>query len=428
MANVYDYPSSVIENAPRTNVGIVPYDGGVYAPRDPRIKDYLNYSSGNGAPIEYNRPEELEFGYDPNQPVPGGVYNTELNPYNPSSKFFPYDPDFSGIMGISAYEQEKPVVQKKLTDPKTGKPYYGEYDQWNQNISVDPLEHALKKDDKGVPQLELNPTQDPEEQRDTLFHEGKHFFIDKFGKLIPKTGALSDDDKHAIIYFADMWRKNPNYAGNPNMVLTKKQAEAFMEMHNLGKKWSQFKNKFTGGKETLEKTWDKLVSNRPDTVTLDQSVEQFNAYIDPKRGDVTTPTMSQQAMVEEAQRTGGTVNPHEATKTFSAPRQPVHGPHGKAEGGPIRLRGGGISGLDMPVSKPSLFQQLFDYGRNVSSMQLGGGVTGAGTGTSDSIPAYLSHGEHVWTAKSVRGMGDGNMEKGFKKLNTMMKKAETRSV
>ena len=122
------------------------------------------------------------------------------------------------------------------------------------------------------------------------------------------------------------------------------------------------------------------------------------------------------------------MNPHEATRTFSAPRQPVRGPHGKAEGGPVRLSGGGIAGLDMSVSKPSLFQQLFDYGRNVSSMQLGGGVTGAGTGTSDSIPAYLSHGEHVWTAKSVRGMGDGNMEKGFKKLNTMMKKAETRAV
>lgn len=35
----------------------------------------------------------------------------------------------------------------------------------------------------------------------------------------------------------------------------------------------------------------------------------------------------------------------------------------------------------------------------------GGGVWGAGTETSDSIPALLSHNEHVWTAKEVRGAG-----------------------
>ena len=174
-----------------------------------------------------------------------------------------------------------------------------------------------------------------------------------------------------------------------------------------------------------------MIKERSPNVTYDQAEEQYDAYRDPKRGDVQTPTMTQQEMVQEAQRTGGTVNPHEATKAVYRPsieESIDYRRRGKAEGGPVRLRGGGIVGLDMPVSKPSLFQKLFDYGRNVASMQLGGGVTGAGTGKSDSIPALLSHGEHVWTAKSVRGMGDGNMEKGFKKLNTMMKKAETRAV
>ena len=91
-------------------------------------------------------------------------------------------------------------------------------------------------------------------------------------------------------------------------------------------------------------------------------------------------------------------------------------------GGYSYFKGGG------PVKKPSLFQKLFDYGKNVASMQLGGGVTGAGTGKSDSIPAMLSDGEFVMTAKSVKGMGGGNREKGFKKLNTMMKSAEGRAV
>lgn len=35
----------------------------------------------------------------------------------------------------------------------------------------------------------------------------------------------------------------------------------------------------------------------------------------------------------------------------------------------------------------------------------GGSVFGAGTGTSDSIPALLSHGEHVWTAREVQSAG-----------------------
>ncbi|MFF0636674.1 tape measure protein [Nocardia sp. NPDC004151] len=35
----------------------------------------------------------------------------------------------------------------------------------------------------------------------------------------------------------------------------------------------------------------------------------------------------------------------------------------------------------------------------------GGSINGAGTGTSDSIPALLSHGEHVWTAREVDAVG-----------------------
>lgn len=38
-------------------------------------------------------------------------------------------------------------------------------------------------------------------------------------------------------------------------------------------------------------------------------------------------------------------------------------------------------------------------------MASGGGIRGAGTGTSDSIPAWLSNGEHVLTAKDVQAMG-----------------------
>jgi hypothetical protein len=46
---------------------------------------------------------------------------------------------------------------------------------------------------------------------------------------------------------------------------------------------------------------------------------QGQAYMDPNRGNVQAPTMTQQQMVQEAQQTGGTVNPHEATQAAWQP-------------------------------------------------------------------------------------------------------------
>ncbi|MFC5992953.1 phage tail tape measure protein [Pseudonocardia hispaniensis] len=52
---------------------------------------------------------------------------------------------------------------------------------------------------------------------------------------------------------------------------------------------------------------------------------------------------------------------------------------------------------------------VFDLGRfpevDLSGWATGGSVRGPGTGTSDSIPALLSNGEHVWTAAEVRAAG-----------------------
>ncbi|MRH88784.1 tape measure protein [Nocardia sp. SYP-A9097] len=45
---------------------------------------------------------------------------------------------------------------------------------------------------------------------------------------------------------------------------------------------------------------------------------------------------------------------------------------------------------------------------------VGGSISGAGTGTSDSIPAMLSHGEHVWTAKEVDAVGGQNAMYGLR--------------
>jgi hypothetical protein len=56
-----------------------------------------------------------------------------------------------------------------------------------------------------------------------------------------------------------------------------------------------------------------------------------------------------------------------------------------------------------------------------------GPINGPGTGTSDSIPAMLSDGEFVFTARAVRGAGNGSRLEGAKKMYQMMKSLERKS-
>jgi hypothetical protein len=56
-----------------------------------------------------------------------------------------------------------------------------------------------------------------------------------------------------------------------------------------------------------------------------------------------------------------------------------------------------------------------------------GPINGPGTGTSDDVPAMLSDGEFVFTAKAVRAMGNGSRRAGAKRMYAMMKNLEGRS-
>ena len=63
----------------------------------------------------------------------------------------------------------------------------------------------------------------------------------------------------------------------------------------------------------------------------------------------------------------------------------------------------------------------------VMDLQDGGESVGPGTGTSDSIPAMLSDGEFVMTAKAVRGAGGGDRREGARKMYEAMDKLEARA-
>lgn len=86
-----------------------------------------------------------------------------------------------------------------------------------------------------------------------------------------------------------------------------------------------------------------------------------------------------------------------------------------------------------PKITSPIVQQEYDPGvkfaaeGGVMDLQDGGESKGPGTGTSDSIPAMLSDGEFVMTAKAVRGAGGGSRREGAKRMYEMMDKLEERA-
>jgi hypothetical protein len=87
-------------------------------------------------------------------------------------------------------------------------------------------------------------------------------------------------------------------------------------------------------------------------------------------------------------------------------------------------------GYIAPTTTPSYAPPAFDFGRirypttGIMNAKVGGHISGPGDGTSDSIPARLSDGEFVMTAKAVRGAGKGSRMKGARKMYELMHKFE----
>jgi len=65
-----------------------------------------------------------------------------------------------------------------------------------------------------------------------------------------------------------------------------------------------------------------------------------------------------------------------------------------------------------------------DPSQLMRNFMVGGEVRGPGTGTSDSVPARLSDGEFVLTAKAIRGAGGGDRDLGAARMYDMMSQLE----
>lgn len=79
---------------------------------------------------------------------------------------------------------------------------------------------------------------------------------------------------------------------------------------------------------------------------------------------------------------------------------------------------GGPSQPLVPYTQPYVQPYQPRYARE------GGHISGPGTGTSDSIPAYLSDGEFVFTARAVMGAGRGSRHAGAKRMYNLMRRYE----
>jgi hypothetical protein len=99
------------------------------------------------------------------------------------------------------------------------------------------------------------------------------------------------------------------------------------------------------------------------------------------------------------QSPGGVAQPYNVSGLYGVPL--IYGPDGQ----PRRMAKGGDA-------------QMTNFPRK------NGPINGPGTGTSDDIPAMLSDGEFVFTARAVRNAGGGSRRKGAARMYKLMKKLE----
>ena len=234
--------SGIFSNLPKANIGMVPVGMGErYGMNRPEM-EYANPTHWRARQVMH--PDE----WWQDEPI---KINTELKmtPYN---KFFPYEEDYSGIMSAKALqEQGGNIYDISKTSPEdlgVHKPYYQEVGLNLENLD-----------------------RDPKNIQNTLFHEAKHYYLNKYGIDI---STLPTSKQHELIeqaedMFYGKWGK-----GEYSPVLDKYAANLFMKMHQQGKQWSQDPQPFGKGvisaereqtiqaekmEEEKKRTMDKLI-------------------------------------------------------------------------------------------------------------------------------------------------------------------------
>ena len=94
------------------------------------------------------------------------------------------------------------------------------------------------------------------------------------------------------------------------------------------------------------------------------------------------------------------------------------------------VTGGGLLEQNPGMYRPGVPSRGYAQGGGISNLEKfprrNGGISGPGTPTSDDIPAMLSDGEFVMTEAAVRGMGNGNRQRGIQSMYQVMDNLESR--
>jgi len=106
-------------------------------------------------------------------------------------------------------------------------------------------------------------------------------------------------------------------------------------------------------------------------------------------------------------------------KDFDYLNRPVY-----AKSGGAMFGGDDAYGAMLPEKYARKTEPEQDHRHPVGPGDYTGEVAGSGTGTSDSVPAWLSDGEFVLTAKAVESAGNGNRDIGAARLYDMMAELE----
>ena len=89
----------------------------------------------------------------------------------------------------------------------------------------------------------------------------------------------------------------------------------------------------------------------------------------------------------------------------------------------------GMGEYEHPLGRPGMGEYEFKAAGGIADLDMrsGGHSIGPGTGTSDDVPAMLSDGEFVVTAKAVENLGGGDRMEGAKRMYSMMNRLDPNS-
>jgi len=164
---------------------------------------------------------------------------------------------------------------------------------------------------------------------------------------------------------------------------------------------------------------DKLLSPQALAFALPAGIAYAAAKEDEKEGDLTPEEIRAQQRKGDPQQVAyqesGTADPQQRDRLLAeAGIRPAFAYQG--EEGIRRLA------RSMGISEDAARRYIGGYGPQYVAG--GGEIMGAGTGTSDSIPARLSDGEFVMTADAVRGAGNGSRDLGAARMYDLMSRFE----